>query len=67
MVRCLQCARKLPRQGQQGSVSFFTGGIMGDEYAESYYLCPHCEVYTIEVYRDRFLGEDNISLQGAIS
>jgi hypothetical protein len=40
---------------------------MGDEYTESYYLWNHCKAYTIEVYRDRFLGEDDISLQGPIS
>jgi len=40
---------------------------MGDEYTESYYLCPHCGVFTVEVYHDRFLGGDNVSLRGPIS
>jgi hypothetical protein len=40
---------------------------MGDEYIESYYLCHGCDVYTVEVYHDRFLGEDDISLRGPVS
>jgi hypothetical protein len=40
---------------------------MGDEYSESYYLCPGCGVYTIEVVHDRFLGEESVSLRGPVS
>ena len=34
---------------------------MGDEYTESYYLCPSCQVYTVSVERDRFDGDGELS------
>jgi len=40
---------------------------MGDEYIESYYFRKRCEVYTAEIYYDRFLGEDNVSLRGPVT
>jgi hypothetical protein len=47
-------------------VAFISGSIMGDEYIESYYFCSRCEVYTVEIYHDRFLGEDEISVRGPV-
>lgn len=44
-----------------------SGGIMGDEYIESYFLCSRCEVYTVEIYHDRFLGEDTVFVRGPVS
>ena len=38
-----------------------SGSIMGDEYTESYYLCPSCQVYTVSVARDRFDGDGELS------
>jgi len=64
VIRCLQCGNELSGQKSVPSIS---GEIMGDEYTESYYLCSHCGVYTIEVYHDRFSGEDTVSLRGPIS
>ena len=43
-----------------------SGGIMGDEYIESYYFCKSCGVYTLEVYHDRFLGEEDVSVRGPL-
>jgi hypothetical protein len=40
---------------------------MGDEYIESYYFCEDCQVYTLEVYHDRFAGEPSVSVQGPIT
>ncbi len=40
---------------------------MGDEYVESYYFCDDCGVYTVEVYHDRFCGDDEVSLRGPVS
>jgi len=42
---------------------------MGDEYIESYYFCPSCQVYTVEVARDRFDGDGEMSgnIYGPIS
>jgi len=39
---------------------------MGDETIESYYFCSQCEVYTVEIYHDRFLGEDEVSIRGPV-
>ena len=47
-----------------GSIS---GSIMGDEYTESYYFCSKCQVYTVEIYHDRFLGEEEILVRGPVS
>lgn len=67
MIKCSQCGRKLGREGEHTPVASISGGIMGDEYIESYFFCSHCEVYTIEVYHDRFSGEDEIGVRGPIS
>jgi hypothetical protein len=40
---------------------------MGDEQTESYYLCPSCGVYTVEVCDDRFCGEETISFRGPLA
>lgn len=44
-----------------------SGSIMGDEYIESYFLCAECGVYTVEVYHDRFCGDDSVSVHGPVS
>ena len=43
-----------------------SGSIMGDEYIESYYFCSQCEVYTLEIFHDRFLGDDDVFVRGPI-
>ncbi len=40
---------------------------MGDEYVESYYFCSSCGVYTVEIYHDRFLGENESFTRGPVS
>lgn len=67
MVTCTRCGRDLDQQQGEGFVPSISGGIMGDEYIESYYLCPHCGVYTVEIVHDRFLGEEEVSLRGPVS
>ena len=63
MIRCSNCGRDI----DQPAVASIAGSIMGDEYIESYYLCPWCDQYTVELVRDRFLGEAEVSLRGPIS
>ena len=65
-VQCKQCGRELAGQGAKSSVASISGSIVGDEDIESYFFCQACGVYTVEVYHDRFLGEDEISLRGPI-
>jgi hypothetical protein len=64
MIRCAQCGREL---GAEGRVASISGSIMGDEYIESYFLCEKCGVYTVEVYHDRFLGEESVSVHGPVA
>jgi hypothetical protein len=47
-------------------VASIAGGIMGDEYVESYYFCGPCQIYTVEIYHDRFLGEGEVSVRGPV-
>lgn len=67
MIPCSQCKRPLGAPVEGGFVPSISGGIMGDEYIESYYFCTHCGVYTVEVVHDRFLGEEDVRLRGPVS
>ena len=67
MIKCLQCNRELGTQGKDELVASISGGIMGDEYIETYFYCNICGVYTVEVCHDRFAGEEDISFQGPLS
>ncbi|MBN1901124.1 hypothetical protein JW926_07355 [Candidatus Sumerlaeota bacterium] len=40
-----------------------SGSFMGDEYTETYFFCKDCNIYTLEICHDRFLGEEDISIQ----
>jgi hypothetical protein len=40
---------------------------MGDEYIESFFFCDSCRVYTVEIYHDRFMGEEHIFFRGPVS
>jgi len=66
MVQCSQCGEDLDREEKGGHVASISGGIMGDEYIDSYYFCGWCQVYTVKVYHDRFLGEDDVSIRGPV-
>jgi hypothetical protein len=66
MVRCSQCRRDFDPQAGDLCVASISGSIMGDEYSESYYFCSQCGVYTVEIYHDRFLGEDEVSERGPV-
>jgi len=67
MLKCSQCGKDLDQEGKDGRVASISGSIMGDEYSDSYYFCSQCEVYTVEIYHDRFLGEDEVSMRGPVS
>lgn len=61
-VGCVRCGVPL---GPDPDASI-SGGIMGDEYTESWFRCGRCDVYTVEIYRDRFDGEGSSSLRGPV-
>ena len=67
MIPCSQCGEDLDPTRKYECAASISGSIMGDEYIESYYFCKRCEVYTVEIYHDRFLGEDNILMRGPVS
>lgn len=39
---------------------------MGDECTESFFLCERCDVYTVEVYYEPFLGNGEVKLRGPV-
>ena len=66
MIECAKCGKPLEDGDQGGPVARICAGIMGDEYIESWYYCEDCEVYILEDYRDRFVGEDKVGLRDPI-
>ncbi len=56
----------LDRQDENRMASI-SSSILGDEYTDTYYFCSRCEVYTVEFYHDRFLGEDEVLIRGPVS
>jgi hypothetical protein len=67
IINCQQCGKSLCTEGELEPVASISGGIMGDEYTDSYFFCRDCNVYTVEAYCDRFLGEEESSFRGPIS
>lgn len=66
MVNCQSCKKDLSQEKEKTLIASICGSIMGDEYIESWYFCKECQAYTLEIYHDRFLGEEDISLKGPI-
>ncbi|MCY2931246.1 MAG: hypothetical protein NTV86_17510 [Planctomycetota bacterium] len=64
-ISCTQCGKELDRQGPD-RVAVMAGFVLGDEYIETWFLCPACGAYTKKTYHDRFLGDDSIHLAGPI-
>jgi hypothetical protein len=67
MIPCSRCGKPLDGKGAGGPVASISGGIMGDEYTDSYFYCRDCGVYTVEVIYDAFLGEGTSALRGPLS
>ena len=64
MVTCAKCGGELdPETTRAASIS---GSVMGDEYTDSFFLCPTCQVYTVVNFRDRFMGEETSSSGTAV-
>ena len=66
-MKCLQCGRDFVEEGTDRPIASISGSIMGDEYIDSYFFCSRCQVYTVEVYHDRFLGDEEIFVKGPLS
>jgi hypothetical protein len=54
-------------QGKGALAASISGSIMGDEYTESFFFCDTCRVYTVEIWRGRFCGEDSVVASGPLS
>ena len=63
-VRCSGCGREFKPEEQVACIS---GKIMGDECTDCYYWCAGCEVYTIRLFRDVFLGPETARNSAAIT
>lgn len=66
MIPCSRCGERLDATPAPAPVASISGGILGDEYTDSYFFCDRCGVYTVEVYRDRFLDEGEAALRGPV-
>lgn len=66
-MRCSQCGKEFDPSDPRHPAASISGSIMGDEQTDSYFFCSVCGVYTLKVYYDRFLGEDEASVHGPIS
>jgi hypothetical protein len=66
-MKCLQCGRDFVEEGTDCPIASISGSIMGDEYIDSYFFCSRCQVYTVEAYHDRFLGDEEIFAKGPLS
>lgn len=60
-VECTGCGRRLTERAAGISTC-----PMGDELIHSYFLCPGCQRWTVELYHDRFLGEDSLHVSGPL-
>jgi hypothetical protein len=47
-------------------IASISGSMMGDEWTESWLLCPRCNVYSVEVCCEPFLGDETISVRGPV-
>ena len=65
-MKCSKCGKELGGLRDGSRIAFICGGVMGDEYIESYYRCGDCGAYTLEVYHDRFCGEGSVSVRGPL-
>jgi len=63
-MQCIQCNRPFENDDRIASIS---GGILGDEVTDSYFLCPVCGVYTLVQWWDDFTGEETMALSGPLS
>jgi hypothetical protein len=66
-MKCTQCGRVFAADAAEGRVASISGSLMGDEYIDTWYLCPACDCYTIDAYHDRFLAEGEAMVEGPLS
>jgi hypothetical protein len=62
-MNCIKCDRPFLEEERIATIS---GSIMGDEYTDSYCLCPVCKVYTVASWRDDFTGIETMTTSGPV-
>lgn len=62
-MKCTRCRRAFLTGERVASIS---GSVMGDEYTDSYYLCPSCRFYTVVSWRDNFTGTETMNLSDPV-
>jgi hypothetical protein len=67
MIQCAKCGKELYSKEGGDRVASISGGITGYECVETYYFCKKCDVYSVEVYWDCFLGDEEVSFRGPLS
>ena len=65
-MNCSKCGQAIGSGNIDARVAFICGSVMGDEYIESYFFCERCQMYTVEIYHDRFSGEDSVATRGPV-
>jgi hypothetical protein len=64
-MQCGQCAKEFGKRTRaRAGISIL---VMGDEYIYSYWFCETCDMYTVESYHDRFMGDDEVTLLPPVS
>ena len=63
-MRCSNCGLDLG--DTKTREAFICVLVAGDEYIYSYWRCSACGFYTLETYRDRFMGSEDISVDAPI-
>jgi hypothetical protein len=58
-IDCLKCGAKL-----SGPVAGISTCPRGDEEIFSYFLCSTCDVWTVDFYLDRFMGDTFVKSMG---
>jgi hypothetical protein len=66
-MKCSKCGKEFDWETREGVMASISGGIMGDEYIETYYYCDKCGLYTVKIFHDSFMGEESVSIRGPLS
>lgn len=58
-MKCVKCGEEFQHgERARAAISIF---VLGDEYMYSYWHCRGCDMYTVESFHDRFMGDDEIT------
>ena len=64
MFQCSSCGKELDDKDGKNIIASISGSIMGDETIETFFHCPACDGYSLEICHDRFCGETTTRTEG---